>query len=61
MKRTRRNHVWIVEMNFGFPTPWFPTVGCALSRDAAMEEKRAWEENNPRDKFRIRKYEAPHA
>jgi hypothetical protein len=48
-------HVWVIEMLCeGW---WEPTVGCALTRRAAYIRKRYhWEEYNPFDKFRVKKY-----
>jgi hypothetical protein len=55
------NEVWIVEMwNDAYKRParrgWEPTVGCALARRDARRELAEWKENNPTDKFRLRKY-----
>lgn len=52
------NYIWVVEM-LSEKGKWEPTVGCYLTRsDARREKKYDWEYNNPKDKFRIRKYVA---
>lgn len=50
------NYLWIVEIR-GRNDKWLPTVGAYLTRkDAAHEIAYDWRYNNPKDKFRIRKY-----
>ena len=50
------NEVWIVEMWDEGHARWEPTVGCALSRYDARLQLASWKEDNPSDKFRLRKY-----
>lgn len=58
----RDSHLWVVEIDFGDGKGWMPTVGCGLSRDHGREALRQWREENPADKFRLRKYlPQPHA
>jgi len=46
--------IWVVEMFDG--KEWGPTVGVGLCRADARIKKQAWENGNPDDCFRIRKY-----
>ena len=50
------NYIWIVEMRVG--KNWLPTTGAGLVRVDAAIIAEQWRENNPDDKFRVRKYEA---
>ncbi len=48
--------VWIVEMDFEDGRGWVPTVGSALTRDEARDEKCQWRKSNRGTKIRIKKY-----
>ena len=57
----KKNFIWIVEINFGEPDKWMPTVGAGLSRDDARKELARWKKNNPPNKHRLRRYISPHS
>ena len=48
------NQIWVVEMWTG--KRWEPTVGVALWRKTAMNERKVWMSKNPSDRFRVVKY-----
>jgi len=48
--------VWIVEMWNPEKRRWEPTVGCGLSRAEGRLQLKKWKENNPYDKFRLKRY-----
>lgn len=50
------DRVWIIEMKSHETKRWSPTVGCALSRKDAIDERALWEKSNPADTFRISLY-----
>ena len=48
------NHIWVIEVWTG--KCWEPTVGVALWRKTAVNERKVWESKNPDDRFRVVKY-----
>lgn len=51
----RRNHVWIIEASYARGR-WHPTVGIALTFQAARVVRRDWQRRNPHDSFHIVEY-----
>jgi len=54
MMGNNEKHVWIVEMLCS--GKWHPTVGCSLVREDGRTKLKDWQEHNPDDKFRLKKY-----
>lgn len=53
-EQQQKAYLWVVEMLL--PRGWEPTVGVALTREAARKQIAEWRENCPSDKFRLRFY-----
>jgi len=52
-------YLWVVEIRDD--GQWRPTVGAKLNREEARFELRKWQQHNPDDLFRLRRYYAtPH-
>ena len=55
-KKDAKIWLWVVEMFNDYTKRWEPTVGTGTTRETARGELVEWEERNPADDFRIRKY-----
>ena len=50
------NYIWVVEMWNTEKKRWETTIGVRLTKSDILEERREWNDKNPNDTFRIRKY-----
>ena len=53
-----KNYIWVVEMQDDVSLKFEPTVGVGLTRYDGRDEKWRWKTNNPKDRFRLKKYVA---
>ena len=54
----RLDCIWIVEINFSDEPrdKWEATIGAGLDREHAREVMKKWQERNPLERFRVRRY-----
>ena len=55
-KKSKRNHILVVEMQE--KDGWKPTIGCGITKDDGIAELERWRRVYCNDKFRLKKYVA---
>ena len=53
-------HIWVIEMLNDMSDKWEPCDDVSLTKAAAIEAVKDWQERNPSDYFRFRKYISAH-
>ena len=51
------DRIWVIEMQYDRRGLWHATVGVQLTRGDARRVKADWQERNPNDRFRLRRYQ----
>ena len=55
MKKNEKNFVWVVKIKEDGHT-WLPCEACGIDYNGGRLRMSVWKEDNPDDKFRVKKY-----
>ena len=55
----KKKFIWVIEMYYkDWYKKWQPCSGCGITEENAKEILKSWQELNPHERFRIKKYSA---